>query len=497
LANCHDPIATALFVDGRQQIDRLFQRCSSLRRPLVDPGEAIGCHLVKCGMTLRFSLAVDHHFDVRKSVSVLLRCASVLRPGFCAVGAFVLLWTAGSPLRGQTPAEFDRLRRGMVAQFIEKEGVRNPRVLTAMRTVPRQEFMPAKFRAKAYTDAAWSIGYQQTISPPFVVAYMTEVLEPQPTDRVLEVGTGSGYQAAVLSGLVKEVYSIEIVAPLGTAAAARLARLGYTNVKTKVGDGYLGWAEYAPFDKIIVTCSPENVPKPLIQQLKEGGRMVIPLGERYHQDIYLLEKRQGKLLRKPLIPTLFVPMTGRSEQERLVKPDPLEPRINNGSFEFREADGQPSGWHYQRQLTLKQDHAPEGRFYAEFANEDAGRVAQALQGMAIDGRQLVALKFTLNVRADGIVDGPESYQKARLEVRYFDAERQPIGDAVGPPSWVGSFHWKSVSAMLPIPRNTSEAVVRIGLNGATGRLCVDNIRMTPVKRSRFSLQPDSRPSRLP
>jgi protein-L-isoaspartate(D-aspartate) O-methyltransferase len=425
------------------------------------------------------------------------KLVSAERLSWVALAAIALLGPASSSLRAQTSTEFDRLRHAMVAQFIEKEGVRNPRVLEAMRTVPRQEFMPLKFRAKAYTDAAWSIGYKQTISPPFVVAYMTEVLDPQPSDRVLEVGTGSGYQAAVLSGLVKEVYSIEIVEPLGTAAATRLARMGYANVKTKVGDGYLGWAEHAPFDKIIVTCSPENVPKPLVQQLKEGGRMVIPLGERYHQDIYLLEKRQGKLFRKPLIPTLFVPMTGRSEKERIVKPDPLEPRINNGGFELREADGQPSGWHYQRQLTLRQDHAPEGLSYAQFDNEDPGRVAQALQGMAIDGRQLVALKFKLMIRADRIVDGQESYQKASLQVRYYDVERQPIGDAVGPPSWAGSFDWRSVSATLPIPRGTNEAVVRIGLNGATGRLCVDNIRMTPVKRSRSTLQPDFQPSRLP
>jgi protein-L-isoaspartate(D-aspartate) O-methyltransferase len=410
------------------------------------------------------------------------RLLPVERFPWAALALIFLLGPASSKLRAQTSAEFARLRRGMVTQFIEKEGVHNPRVLEAMRTVPRHEFMSSKFRAKAYTDAAWSIGYKQTISPPFVVAYMTEVLDPRPSDRVLEVGTGSGYQAAVLSGLVKEVYSIEIVEPLGTSAATRLARLGYANVKTKVGDGYLGWPDYAPFDKIIVTCSPENVPKPLVQQLKEGGRMVIPLGERYHQDIYLLEKKQGKLFRKPLIPTLFVPMTGRSEQERTVKPDPLKPRINNGGFELREADGQPAGWYYQRQLTLKQDHAPEGRSYAQFDNDDPGRVAQALQGMAIDGRQLVALKFTLMVRADRIVVGPEPYHKASLQVRYYDADRRPIGDAVEAPSWEGSFDWKSVRATLPVPRAASEAILRIGLNGATGRLQIDDVAVAADRR---------------
>jgi protein-L-isoaspartate(D-aspartate) O-methyltransferase len=370
----------------------------------------------------------------------------------------------------------------MVTQFIEKEGVRNPRVLAAMRTVPRHEFMPLNLRPKAYTDASWSIGYGQTISPPFVVAYMTEVLDPRPTDRVLEVGTGSGYQAAILSVLAKEVFSIEIVEPLATAAAKRVKSLGYTNVTTKLGDGYLGWPEHAPFDKIIVTCSPENVPRPLIEQLKEGGRMLIPLGERYHQDIYLLEKRDGRLLREPLIPTFFVPMTGRSEKERIVKPDPLHPRINNGGFERHDADGQPSGWHYQRQLTLIQKGAPEGRCYAQFDNEDPGRTAHMLQGMGLDGERLGSLTFTLMVRADRIVVGPEPYHKANLQVRYYDADRRPIGEAVGSSSWEGSFDWKSVRATLPVPRAASEAIVRIGLNGATGRLQIDDVAVTAERR---------------
>ena len=157
------------------------------------------------------------------------------------------------------------------------------------------------------------IGESQTISAPFVVAYMTEQLDPQPTDKVLEIGTGSGYQAAILSPLVKEVYSIEIVESLGQKAARTLKRLKYTNVKTKIGDGYQGWPEHAPFDKIIVTCSPEKVPQPLVDQLKEGGRMVVPVGERYTQELYLLRKKDGKLEQEVLVPTMFVPMTGKAE----------------------------------------------------------------------------------------------------------------------------------------------------------------------------------------
>jgi len=394
-----------------------------------------------------------------------------------------ILCVSAGKLSAQTREEFDRARQNMVSQFIEKEGIKNPRVLDAMRRVPRHDFVPLMIRSKAYVDAAWSIGYKQTISPPFVVAYMTEALDPQPTDRVLEIGTGSGYQAAILSLLVKDVYSIEIVEPLSKMAERRLKRLGYRNVKTKVGDGYLGWPEYAPFDKIIVTCSPENVPKPLVDQLREGGRMIIPLGERFHQDIYLLEKEHGKLVRKQLLPTLFVPMTGRSAKERTVSPDPTNPQINNGGFEQREADGEPAVWYYDRQLTLVEEGAPEGRLCARFENQDPGRIAQTLQGMAVDGRTIGSLRFTLKVRAEKIVDGPTPSNHADLEVNFYDMGRRPIGSAIAA-RWVGTFDWRDVTGSVQVPVAAREAIVRIGLNGATGRLYADAIKMTAERRDR-------------
>jgi len=188
--------------------------------------------------------------------------------------------------------------------------IRNPRVLKAMEKVPRHELVPPEMKPRAYADSPLPIGHGQTISQPFVVAFMTEKLEPRATDRILEIGTGSGYQAAVLGELVKEVYTIEIVEPLAERARADLQRLGYNNVLVRAGDGYQGWSEKAPFDAVIVTCAPENIPQPLVDQLKEGGRMIIPVGSTGGiQELYLLEKRNGKVLKKAVLPVRFVPMT--------------------------------------------------------------------------------------------------------------------------------------------------------------------------------------------
>jgi len=206
-------------------------------------------------------------------------------------------------------------RRRMVQRHLAERGIANPRVLEAFRTVPRHKFLPPGTRRQAYDDESIPIGEGQTITPPFDVAFMTEALDPKPTDRVYEVGTGSGYQAAVLSRLVKDVYSVEIHEPLSVRATGVLKEVGYDNVHTRHGDGYAGWPEAAPFDAIIVTCAPEKIPPPLIEQLKEGGRMVIPLGGRFDQVVHLVEKRDGKLTDRELRPTLFVPMTGEAQRK--------------------------------------------------------------------------------------------------------------------------------------------------------------------------------------
>ncbi len=191
--------------------------------------------------------------------------------------------------------DWEALRARMVEQQIERRGVRSPQVLAAMHRVPRHEFVPSSLRHEAYHDYPLPIGFGQTISQPYIVAAMTEALALRPSDKVLEIGTGSGYQAAVLAELVSNVYSIEIIPELAQRAAADLFRLGYTNVHVRTGDGYAGWPEHAPFDAIIVTCAPENIPPPLVQQLADGGRMVIPVGGRWGQSLVRMTKRAGAL----------------------------------------------------------------------------------------------------------------------------------------------------------------------------------------------------------
>jgi protein-L-isoaspartate(D-aspartate) O-methyltransferase len=380
----------------------------------------------------------------------------------------------------QTPGWFEKAREQMVAEAIAGAGIKNPRVIEAMRRTPRHEFVPPDQRHLAYYDMALPIGFGQTISPPFVVALMTEALDPQPTDRVLEVGTGSGYQAAVLSPLVKEVYTIEIVEPLARRAAETLARLGYKNVFVKAGDGYLGWPEKAPFDKIIVTCSPEEVPQPLVEQLAEGGRLVIPVGERYQQTLYLYRKEGGKLTREALLPALFVPMTGKAEEERQVQPDPTRPTLANGDFEeLLEGTEQVAGWHYQRLLEVVRDGAPSGEVFVRFSNKEPGRVAQALQGFGIDGRRVRRIRLQAWLKGENLRPGRTATEQPGMVILFYGENREEVGTAFFGP-FLGTFPWTQRSVILPVPMQAREAIIRIGLLGGTGTLAVDAIRLEPV-----------------
>jgi protein-L-isoaspartate(D-aspartate) O-methyltransferase len=202
------------------------------------------------------------------------------------------------------------LRQRMVRDQIESRGVRNPAVLRVMRQTPRHLFVPDEVRSRAYEDHPLPIGYEATISQPYIVAWMTEILEAKTTHRVLEIGTGSGYQAAVLSPLVKQVYTIEIVPELARSARETLRRLGYANVTVREGDGYRGWPEEAPFDRIVLTAAPPEIPETLIQQLAPGGRLVAPVGSSsWNQELVVLEKGgDGKIRRREVGAVMFVPM---------------------------------------------------------------------------------------------------------------------------------------------------------------------------------------------
>ncbi len=233
-----------------------------------------------------------------------------------ALVAGLLLMSACSPSPRPEKRDGDDpyadTRRAMVAHQIEARGVRDPAVLQAMRTVPRHRFVPEALRGEAYEDYPLPIGQQQTISQPYIVAAMTELLAVRPGDKVLEVGTGSGYQAGVLARMGVRVFTIEIVESLATSAAERLAVLGYSNVHVRAGDGYAGWPEEAPFDGILVTAGAEHVPPPLVDQLKPGGRMVIPVGPSDDTQWLklLVREADGSLREQDVMAVRFVPLTG-------------------------------------------------------------------------------------------------------------------------------------------------------------------------------------------
>ncbi len=232
-----------------------------------------------------------------------------------------LIFLLGAPAPATGAPDFDTLRRQMIEEIEQQvretaaqldDDELDPRVIDAMAKVPREAFVPPTRRHQAYENRPLPIGYGQTISQPYIVAIMTDLLRLEPNDKVLEIGTGSGYQAAVASRLARKVYSIEIIEILGRKARKRLRQLGYDNIEVRLGDGYYGWKEHAPYDAIIVTAAASHIPPPLIRQLKPGGRMIIPVGSRFAtQQLVLVEKRRdGEIHTRQLMPVTFVPLTG-------------------------------------------------------------------------------------------------------------------------------------------------------------------------------------------
>ena len=219
-------------------------------------------------------------------------------------------WACGPAEDAADEGTFARARGRMVSDQIEARGVKDPLTLASLRKVPRHLFVPAAEAAEAYSDRPLPIGHGQTISQPYIVAFMTEALLLKGGEKVLEVGTGSGYQAAVLAEIATEVYSIEIVEPLAREARDRLASLGYRNVQVRAGDGYQGWPEVAPFDAVIVTAAAPRVPEPLKQQLRDGGRLVLPVGDQ-DQELLVLTRHGERFEERRALPVRFVPMTGK------------------------------------------------------------------------------------------------------------------------------------------------------------------------------------------
>ncbi len=375
--------------------------------------------------------------------------------------------------------------------LLPQQGLKNPAVIDAMTRVPRVRFVAPVHQAQAYRDTALPIGHAQTISPPYIVAFMTEQLNPKPGDKVLEIGTGSGYQAAVLSLLVDEVYTIEIVEPLGLSAKALLETLGMDNVHVQIGDGYKGWPEAAPFDSIIVTCSPEAVPQPLIDQLREGGLMLIPLGERLQQSFYLCKKVDGKLQRERLTQAFFVPMTGEAEDRRVVKPDPNNPNIQGGDFVELRDDGSPVGWHYARSVTITDEpEAEQYRRFARFSHDmtDGGnstqkngqqRFAQLLQGFMADGRKVSRIRITYWMRGKTITPQPGRYKTPTAVLWFYDEQRNQIAEVLMGRS-EGTFDWRQMSQDIAVPKRARNAVLMVGLSSASGQLDITDVSVTPI-----------------
>ena len=399
-------------------------------------------------------------------------------------GTFVLVVLSSCQLAAAEADFWATARHQLVDREIVAAGIQNQNVIDAMRHTPRHEFVPHTHRRKAYFDMALPIGGNQTISPPYVVAYMTEQLDPKPTDKVLEIGTGSGYQAAVLSRIVDQVYSIEIVESLGRRAASTLRRLGYDNVHTRIGDGFQGWPEHAPFEKIIVTCSPEEVPQPLVEQLTEGGQMIVPVGERFQQSLYRFTKVDNQLQREHLQSTFFVPMTGEAESARRVIPDLTTPEIAHESFEDTlDKSDLPRGWYYVRQGRVAEDAtAPDGSLAMLFSNRTAGRNAHAMQAFGVDGRDIKKIEFSMWVQATDVRPGRLREEQAGVIVEFYGKNRAPVGfEHQG--NWHGTFDWTKKELSLRVPPSARLGVIGIGLFGATGEVRFDAVTVqATVKR---------------
>jgi protein-L-isoaspartate(D-aspartate) O-methyltransferase len=384
-------------------------------------------------------------------------------------------------------AEFAKLREEMVKADLVAGGIKHPDVLRVMKATPRHEFIPPSMRGSAYFDTSLAIGDGQTISAPFVVAQMLAKLDLQSTDNVLEIGTGSGYNAALLSQMAKDVYSIEICPRLATQARVTVAKLGYANVHVKEGDGFKGWPEHAPFDKIVVTCAPADVPEPLIAQLKEGGTMLIPVGSRFEQILFHLKKEYGQLSVISRQPTYFVPMTGAAQEG--VATAPTNTEIINGSLERMEnIPGLPDGWYSLKQVDCENGQGRSGSHGFHFSNNTPGRSAYAMQAFAVDGRKSKLIDISAWVRGQSLRTKSDA-APARIAITYYDQNQLPAGEGSINLTSGDQTQWHEVTGRLPVPPQARWAVFAVTLGETLGDLWADDFSLQPVSVDQIARQP--------
>ena len=391
-----------------------------------------------------------------------------------------LLLVSPQPAAAQSGMrELLEARRLMVQEEIAAQGIENERLLEAMREVPREQFIPLYKRNLAYLNLAVTYGDGQVILPPLVTAHLIEQLDPQKNDKVLVIGAGSGYSSALLSRMCREVYAVEIDRNVAATAEETLNRLKYTNVKLRVGDGFEGWQEHAPYQRIIVECSPDSVPKPLVEQLAEGGVLLVPVGTEFDQTMHLCKKVNGELTTVSLWPTLLLPMKGKAEEFRSQSEKLRTPSILNGGFEeiVPKTTDVPASWAYVRQGRVITDSTcPEGKYSLSFINVTPVVAATALQAFPVDGKSISELTLACKIWGKEIRPGQNRQELPRVEVRFFDEKRRFVGG-----EWMGgwnmTFNWLPKEHVFSVPRTAKFALLRIGLGGATGEIRFDDFRL--------------------
>lgn len=401
-----------------------------------------------------------------------------------AIGLFLataaLCFVAPQPAAAQSGMrELLEARRIMVNEEIAAQGIENQKLLEAMREVPRELFIPLHKRDLAYLNVAITYGDGNVILPPLVTAHLIEKLDPQKNDKVLVIGAGSGYSTALISRMSREVYAVEIDRAVATTAEETLRSLKYTNVKLRVGDGFEGWKEHAPYQRIIVECSPDSVPRPLVDQLAEEGTLLVPTGSEFDQTMYLCKKVNGELTTLSLWPTLLVPMKGKAEELRSHSGLLRTPSILNGGFEeiVPSTKDVPTNWAYVRQGNVVEDSScPEGSHALSFVNVTRGVAATAIQAFPVDGKNVSELTLACKIWGKDIRPGQNRQQLPRMEVRFYDEKLRYVGgDWMG--GWNMTFSWVKKDHVFNVPRPAKFAVLRIGLGGATGEIRFDDIRL--------------------